>query len=42
MNDGLTFAVSNIASNLALDVVSGLLPYFNEGSSLGMISKHLL
>lgn len=42
MNDAITFAVSNVATNLTLDVVSGLLPYFNEGSALGMISKHLL
>ncbi len=42
MNDTLTFAVSNVASNFAFDVISGLLPYLTESGILGMVSKHLL
>ena len=42
MKDGLVFAVSTIASSLAYDVISGLLPYINEGSIGGLISRPLL
>jgi hypothetical protein len=41
-NDVLTFAVSNVLVNFSFDVLSGLLPYLNESSGVGMISKHLL
>ena len=41
-NDVLTFAVSNVLVNFSLDVLSGLLPYLNENSGVGMISKHVL
>ena len=42
MKDALVFGLSNVASTLAFDVVSGMLPYLNEGSIGGMISKPLL
>jgi hypothetical protein len=42
MNDAGTFALSTVVSNLAFEVVSGMLPYFNEGSISGMIGKPLL
>lgn len=42
MNDAATFAVSNVLVNFSLDVLSGLLPYLNESSAVGMISKHVL
>ena len=42
MNDVLTFGVSNILVNFSFDVLSGILPYLNEASGVGMVSKHLL
>ena len=42
MKDALVFGLSTVASTLAFDVVSGMLPYLNEGSIGGMISRPLL
>jgi hypothetical protein len=41
-NDVLTFTLSNVATNFAFDVISGLLPYLNENNGIGMLSKPLL
>ena len=42
MRDGLVFGLSTIASTLASDVISGLVPFINEGSFGGMTSRPLL
>ena len=42
MNDFATFAVSSVLVNFSLDIVSALIPYLNENSSIGMITKHVL
>jgi hypothetical protein len=42
MKDALVFGLSTIASTLASDVISGLIPYINEGSFGGMISIPLI
>ena len=42
MKDALVFGLSTVASSLASEVVSGLIPYLNEGSFGGMISRPLL
>lgn len=42
MRDGLVFGLSTVVSSLALDVVSGLLPYLNEHSFAGMVSRPLI
>ena len=41
-NDALTIGISTLATNLLLDVVSGLVPYLNENNALGMVSRPLL
>ena len=41
-NDLLTFGVSNIVTNFSFDVITALIPYINESSVLGMISKPLM
>ena len=41
-NDVLTFGVSNIATNIAFDVLSGLLPFLHENNTVLMFSKPLL
>ena len=42
MKDAMVFALSTISSSLVFDVVSGILPYFHEGSVGGMITRPLL
>ena len=42
MKDALVFGLSTIVSTLASDVISGLIPYINEGSFGGMISRPLI
>jgi len=42
MKDALVFGLSTVTSSLAFEVVSGLIPYINEGSVGGMISRPLL
>ncbi len=42
MKDALVFSLSTVASSLASEVVSGFIPYLNEGSFGGMISRPLL
>ena len=42
MKDALVFGLSTVASSIASEVVSGFIPYFNEGSVGGMISRPLI
>ena len=41
-SDASTFALSTVVSNLTYDVLSGLLPYLNDGSFAGMIAQPIL
>ena len=41
-NDAITIGLSTLATNVIFDVVSGLVPYLNENSTIGMISRPLL
>lgn len=42
MNDASTFAIANIASNVAFDLVSGFIPLLNDNSLINMLSKPIL
>ena len=42
MDDAVTAAVSTLATSYTYDVVTGLLPYLNDNSSLSMLSRPLL
>jgi len=41
-NDVMVFALSNVALNFSIDVLSALIPYLNDNNMVGMASKHLL
>lgn len=41
-NDAITIGLSTLATNVIFDVVSGVIPYLNENSTVGMISRPLL
>ncbi len=41
-NDAITIGLSTLATNVIFDVVSGLVPYLNENSAVGMVSRPLL
>jgi hypothetical protein len=42
MRDAGTFAVSTVVTSLAHEVITGLLPYLNEGSLPGMVFTPVL
>ena len=42
MSDAATFAISSVVADVSYDVLSGLVPYINEGSMTGMLANHIL